>query len=283
MFEIWIEIIVSVAVTFFGILLILRFFKRGRYGKILWSVFKSTFKESKVELIKGKKTRYGLPDIYGKLDGRGVYIHPVPGKRGRNRESMTIAVENDIEISSDILISSPETSKIRDETIDLDVPNLNKYGYIVSSKKGKVEDEAKRIFTKEVSTKVHRLIEDHKKNFRAVMVESGLCLFSKFEWETDKQNLKDIIYRLKELSEELEKNTEKINEDFTNERLDYFYQGSYKKQVDIIFTGILISISLFLLYSLMDSFSFIFFDVAVIALAVALVRIYGIITSREWT
>ncbi|MFW6040589.1 MAG: hypothetical protein ACOC85_01995 [Thermoplasmatota archaeon] len=278
----WLEIIGSILIAAISLLLIIRTLFRNRYGRELWKLYKSIFQEIGVYDIVGSKTSHGMPNIFGKINDRRIYIHPVSGKKKSTQKNTTIAVEHGLDISEDIVISWPETASVEDEAITLKVDNINKYDYLVLSRDGSNEKLANKLFNKKVSTKIHRIIKKNGKQFRAIIIESGLALFSIFGWDFEKSELKDSITDIIRIVEGLEKNSEEIKEEIKNERLDYFSKKSKRIYGELIYSGALIGISVYLIKMLLQEYSLLFLTISVVFITTALVRAFDIYTTKEY-
>ncbi len=268
----WLEIFGSLLVIIGGIFYTIRLVNGYKLGKMIWNTY------NKISEKTGLKTKGSLnllsnwPNLFGRIDDKRVYVHPDKGKR--KYPSKTIfAVENKIDISTDLIIGISDTD-FPEETHELDINNINKYNYSIYAKGEIDEDVVKKIFSGEVGRKIKNLVERNEENFRAIILEPGLAMLSTFEIDLDEEKASENIEALYDIVYEIERNAPKLNEHLENPRIIQLSKGSRSGLFKALIPLVLFGISGYLINQVMQDFSLIFLNAAVILILVGILKLF---------
>lgn len=277
----WIELILVMLVLVFGLLSLLKIYSTGRDRKEVWSVFHQVAKDMDLEIKDGPPTGYGYPDLYGTVQGREVYVHPVEGK-GKNHGSTVYGVRNKIDFKGDIIVTSPETTIIEDEVSVLDVPSLSKKGLEIRSDIRSNQGLARKLFNDKTVRKLKRMIDEEGDDFRALIIEPGVCMFSTHEVPKDTSVIEERIVDTVELVDRLEGNSPSIKAKVSSERFDRIATKYHASLFDLAMMIGVFLLGFYLLLSIPMGFSWIFLNLGAMLVLVSLTRISILITTRNW-
>ncbi len=274
----------SFAVAVGGFLALMKIIVSMRARKEVWDIFKKMEERGDFQRREGTKTGYGMPDLVGKTAGREIYVHPVRSMGGKKpRPSKTVyAVESKLNIDEDIIIFSPDTSEMDEKLPILDAPRLEKYGYNVASERHKNQGIVDKLLNKEVANRVNRLIVKNGDRFRAVIIESGLVMFSTFKIENRSEKMKENIDGLVELVELMEDNYTDLEDEQDNERLKVVRKKSNFVYVDLALMGAVSALAIYIIYYHMIDLSFFFVNLGVVLFMISALRAYSISHTRGW-
>ncbi len=268
----WLEILGSLIIIVAGILYLLRITYDFRLGKKIRDVYNLVAKNKDLEVKKSLNLLSDWPNIYGEINEKRIYVHPDRG--GRKSPSKTIfAVENNIELPTDLIINKSEVSQPKD-TEELEVQNIKKYSLDLYSKREIDEEQVNDIFSSEVAKKINKLIERNEEDFRAMIFESGLAMFSTFKINLDKDNISDNIEEFSDIVTDMEENTSKINEHLKSPRMMKISEGTKTSYVKGLIPLLLFVITGYLLYQILNDFSFLFLNLTVVIALVGIVKLY---------
>lgn len=260
-----------------GFVIIIRTLLGNRYQKELWRTFSKVAQKFDLRVIHSSNIVSNYPDIYGQIDNRKIYLHPAKKKRGRkSRPAKTVfGVEHGIRIEDNVLITRKSTETKNDNLMDLHVDKLKKYKLKVQSGSKLNENVIDDMIDNEVARKINDLIEESGDNFRALIIESGLLMFSTFGFEEEEDVIDEYIEKLYEITVKMEENLGEV-EDVYNERFVQLDQRNYAIPIKYGIDISLILIGAYLIYSSFSDLSFIFLNIGVVIVLVALVRIYSL-------
>lgn len=272
------EICGSFALIVGGFVFVIKAVVERKVGKILWDLYGSVSSKTNLETKESLNIFSDWPDLQGEFGGRKVYVHPHKGSKRKKRPSKTIfGTETDIEIEEDIIITTPSTVLSPDSyEYELEVPNLNKHKYNVYSQ-SKLSDKKKDLlFSKEVSAKIHRLIGKNQEDFRALIIEPGLMMFSiyglEFEDEVISRNLRGLVKIARTQENSLEK--EDLNENFVNPRIQRLGKKSRTTLIKTIVSLLLLGASPYLFYLTIQDFSLFFLVGGIFSAVIAIANLY---------
>ncbi|MFO7991548.1 MAG: hypothetical protein R6U61_04535 [Thermoplasmata archaeon] len=275
------EIIGGIVLSVLALLAFIKILFSARARKQVWDAFEGTEENSGLERREGLGISYGMPDLVGNIDGRKVYIHPVRGKKGkRARLSKTVyAVESQIDLGGDIVISSPETIEDDENLEGLDVPRLKKYGLAVSSESIESREAVKRLITKDAANKIHRLKVKNGEDFGGLILEPGIMMFSKFNIDVDEVKMRETLQEMVRLISSMEDDRPDLNEDIKNKRLKEVEKVSKTVHADI---AIMFGIAALSVYFIYDHPSLLFLNLGVVLLGLSVSRVFSIVYTRGW-
>jgi len=268
----WLEILGSAIIIFLGIIYLIRIIYNHRLGKKIWSIYKEVSENKDLEVKKSLNILSDWPNLYGHMNGKRVYVHPDRG--GRKSPSKTIfAVENKVDLSSDLIINSSDVEQPED-TSELEVKNINKYNLNIYSSREIHNDQVDDLFSSKISRKINKLIERNEEDFRAIIFESGLAMFSTFKINLDKDNISDNIEGFSDIITDMEENTSNINEHLKSPRMMEISEGTKSAYIKGVFPLFLFLLSGYLLYQTMQDFSLLFLNAAIVSGVVGIVKLY---------
>lgn len=220
---------------------------------------------------------YGLPNLYGALRGKEVYVHPVKRKK---QKSTVYALSNSINFEGDILITSPKTTDLEADLSTFNLPLLEREGLEVRSKMISNRKLVEKIFTEKEVEMLIKLVEKKGDVFRAFIIEPGICMFSTYWIPENVDKIKTTLNDLADLVESLESNITKDEVD--NER---FEKIARKNNTVIVETGMMLfflSTGILFVISVPVAFSWIGLNLGAILILISLLRIYFIAQTRGW-
>ncbi len=273
-----IEICGSFALIVIGFVFLIKAIVERRVGKILWDLYGSVSSKTKLDTKESLNIFSDWPDLQGEIGGRKAYVHPHKGSKRKKRPSKTIfGIETDVEIEGDIIITKPSNKLSPDAyEYELEVPNLNKHKYNVYSQ-SKLSDEIKdRLFSKEVSAKINRLIEENQEDFRGLIIESGLMMFSIYGLELEDELISRNLRGLVKIARTQEKNVEKeaLNENFVNPRIQRLGEKSRTTLIKTIVSLLLLGASPYLFYLTIQDFSLFFLVGGIFSAVIAIANLF---------
>ncbi len=275
------DVIGSLVVAVIGFLGIIKMMATYRKRKGLWSTFKDTAEELGLVRKEGGLSGYGLPDIFGEMEGRQVYVHPVLKKRGKESEpGKTIyAVEHELEVHGPIVISSPETSSMEEDLYEMDVPSLNKKDYEVRTENHQNEEITGSLFSREVTSKISHMVKRNKDNFRAIIIEEGLLMFSTFGVERSGESIKENLEDAFDLVEKMENGASTVSE-VKSQRLEKLSEKKPLALPEIGLMAVVSVIAVSLITASVRGLSYFYMNMGIVVLLVALTRIFVVVNMK---
>ncbi len=268
----WLEILGSAIIIFLGIVYLIRIIYNHRLGKKIWNIFKKISKNKNLEVKKSLNLLSDWPNLYGEINGKRVYVHPDRG--GRKRNSKTIfAVENKLDLSSDLIINKSEVEEPKD-TSELEIQTINKYNLNIYSSEEIDSDRVDNLFSRDISRRINKLIERNEEDFRAIIFESGLAMFSTFKINLDGEDISDNIEEFSDIVSDMEENTSKINEHLKSPRVMKISEGTRSEYIKGVIPLLLFVVSGYLLFQTMQDFSFFFLNAAIISGLLGMLKLY---------
>ncbi len=268
----WLEILGSLIIIVLGIVYLIRIIYDHRLGKKIWNIYNEISENKNLEVKKSLNLLSDWPNIYGEINGKRVYVHPDRG--GRKNPAKTIfSVENKIELPSDLIISKSEANQPKD-TKELEVQNLKKYNLDIYSKREIDKEQVKDLFSNEVVKKINKLIERNEEDFRAVILQSGLAMFSTFKINLDEENILNNIEKFSDIVTDMEENTSKINEHLKSPRMIKISEGTKSSYIKGLIPLLLFIVTGYILYQAMQDFSLLFLNAAIVIGVVGMVKLY---------
>lgn len=278
------EIAGSLLIAVLGFLALIKIFRSAKARKQVWDAFKDVEENSELERREGLSTSYGMPDLVGEIEGRKVYIHPVRSRRGKGaRPSKTIyAVESGIDLDENIIISSPETTEQDENLASLDVPKLERYGLKVDTERHDNQEVVDNLITKDVANKINRIVVKNGDDFRALILEPGIVMFSTFNIEIDREKMKENLEDTVKLVESMEKDYPDLEEDLKNERIIELKNVSRTVYLDMAIMLGVVGASSYVLYTSLIDFSFLFMNFGIMLFLLGTSRLGSIVYTRGW-
>ena len=275
------EIFGVLVVAILGFLGLMKIVYSMRARKDIWKFYKEVSKKLDIAIKEGHGGNYGMPDLYGKIKDRKVYVHPV---RGKKKAPPKTVYASEVALKSDekIIITSPETSEIEEELPTLEVPQLKKYDLEVVVESQGDASLVKQIMTKKTASKLNALLKKNGDKFRALMIESGLVMLSTYGIEMDQKQLKYNISETAKLADLFEENLDKKFEKIRNERLEAIEKESKLVYMEFGFMSFLIILGLYLIYTSILDLSFFFINLGIVVFMVAGARWISILNTRGW-
>ncbi|MEF8873521.1 MAG: hypothetical protein V5A88_02490 [Candidatus Thermoplasmatota archaeon] len=278
MLPIWLEILGSFVVVILGFIYIMKKVVDHKVGKKIWKLYSEVSDRTDLKTRKSLNIFSDWPDLHGEIEGKKVYVHPNKGSKRKNRPSKTIfGIESDIELESDVIVLPSSTSMSPDAyEYEFEVPNLNKHNFSVYSQSKLDEEKVDDIFTKEVTGKINDLVKKNQENFRAIILEPGLVMFSIYSLEFEKDEVLENLKRSSKIVTAIEQNLgdEFLNENFVNLRIEKLSKGSRTTLVKTAASCILLGVSIYLFYQIIQGFSFFLMNAGIFALAISLLNLY---------
>ncbi|MBS3817063.1 MAG: hypothetical protein KGY76_05830 [Candidatus Thermoplasmatota archaeon] len=270
----WIELLGSFFIIVGGAMYLVRLVYKHKESRKIWESYLEVSKKIDLEVKRSLNLLSNWPNLYGEKDERRVYIHPDKRKKRKGVPSKTIfAVENDIDLTGDVIIG-PSDIPVPEDSYELDIQNLTKYKYKVYSRSKVDEDVVEDLFSKSVSRKIHRFIEANEENFRAIILEPGLAMFSSFGVLLNEENISEHTEGFLEIVEDIEKSAPDLNENLENPRVSKISKGTKSNYIKAVFPVILLAISSFTMYRMLPGFSFFLFNVSIVALLIAVFKFF---------
>ncbi len=274
----------SFVLAVLGFLALIKIIKSARARKQVWDAFKEFEDESELDRREGLSISYGVPDIVGYIDDRKVYIHPVRSKKGKKpRPAKTIyAIESNIDVNKNVIISSPETTEQNPDLAELEVPTLKRYGLKVNTERYDNHKAVEHMVSKDVATMINRLFVKHGDDFRALILEPGIVMFSTFKIDIDTEQMKEKLYDTIKLVESMEDNLPESEESIQNERLEELEKTSKTVYADMVIMTLVIAASIYIIYDSLKGMSFLFVNLGMILSLLAGARLTSIVYTRGW-
>lgn len=277
----WLQMIGTGIISILGGLGLMKVFISGKSRNEVWSLYEELSDEMELQRSEGSTANYGLPDLSGEKEGRKIYIHPVRGKKKQPPKTI-YGVEHDFTVEGDIIVTSPETSSLEKELPELDIPSLKKYDYQVVTENHKNEDMANKIFSRKAASKLNRMISRAGDDFRALIIESGLVMFSTYGIKDDGEQIKERSSDLIDLVEEMEESSGIEGGTPSNERIEKIAEKSRTVYLEVGMMGALLAVSAYLFINVMSNFSIFFLSLAIIMALIAGTRLGSIMWTRGW-
>jgi len=268
----WLEILGSLIIIVIGIFYLIRIIYNHKIGKKIWDVYSEVCENKDLEVKKSLNLLSDWPNLYGDMYGKRVYVHPDRGMR-KNPSKTIFAVENKLELPSDIIINTSEVNQPED-TYELEIQNIKKYNLNIYSKRKIDEDQVDDLFPREVLRKINKLIEKNEEDFRAMIFESGLAMFSTFKINLDKDNISENIEEFSEIVTYMEKNSPELNEYLESPRMMEISEGTKIGYIKGVIPFLLFVAAGYLSYSTIQDFSFLFLNLVVVFSLVGFVKLY---------
>ncbi len=273
----WIELTLVILIIVLGMTTLKKVYTTGKERKKVWHLFNKAADELGLEVKDGPVTDYGYPKLHGVYRGREIYVHI---SKIKGLFNTVYAVENNMPLESDIVITSPETVSLKDKLFPLKVPQLKKEGLDAWSRDRLDIDMVEEMFTSDNVKKLKGLVWKQAGSFRAFIVEPGICMFSTFKAPDSFEEIKETLSACVDLVEDIEPgtSTENINsprfEKISNRSIGLIIEvGS---MIFFFFTGI------FLLMISPWMFSWVFINLAAIVMLLSITRMIIIFRSRSW-
>lgn len=274
----------SFVLAVLGFLALIKIIKSARARKQVWDAFKDFEENSELKRREGLSVSYGMPDIVGNVDDRKVYIHPVRSKKGKKpMPAKTIyAVESDIDVNKNVIISSPETTEQDPDLAKLEIPKLKRYGLKVHTERYDNQKAVEQMVSKDVANKINRLVVKHGDDFRALILEPGIVMFSTFKIDIDPEQMKEKLREIIKLVESMEDRHPESEESIQNERLEEVEKTSKTVYADMVIMTLVIAASIYIIYDSLKGMSFIFMNLGMVLSFLAGARLISIVYTRGW-
>jgi len=231
-------------IWFMGGLATLQALYRKKGGENLWAVYSEVAKELSLSVKEETTIGYGLPDIFGNIENKRIFIHPIVGK-GTGRVAKTaFAVEHGMKINGRIMIIHSGASKLRvgryKHTLELPCHPTFSNDYIITSQSKNNQEIVNRIFSSDVCDDFRKITSKSPKSFFGLIMESGIALYYTFGWETEKEQLKNTILNLYQLVKKMESKADYLNPNINNRLFKYTTKKGMSKQVDVALSAIVV-------------------------------------------
>jgi len=272
MLPFWLEILLSFLMIIFGLFYILRIIYTHKAARKILDSYSDLAEETDLEVKKSLNILSDWPNLHGKMDGKEVYVHPNRGKR-KSPAKTIFAVGTGIDLSEDIIIATSET-QIPEDSHGLDAQHLKNYKYKVYSEENYGDEFIEQLFSKKVSRKIHDLIENNEENFRALIIEPGLAMYSNFDIELDEEKILKNIKKTTEVVTEMEKNISKVEEGKKSPRMLKIGEGTSSTLIKGVLPLLLFVIAGYLFYQVLDDFSFLFMNAAMVFAVIGILKSY---------
>ncbi len=272
-----IELVVVTISIIVGFFIIMNIHNAWKYRRDYWYVFRKTAKKLEMEVKEGPMAEYGLPNLYGKLGGKEVYVHPVKRKK---QENAVFAVSNSIMFEGDIVITSPETTELKADISTIKVPSFEREGLEVKSNIRSNRELVDKLFTEKEVDMLKKLVKKKGYVFRALIIEPGICMFSTYKIPKDADDIQNTLNSLVKLVKGLESNTTK--EEVYNKR---FQKVSRRNNMIVLEMGMMLfflSTGTIMIISVPGAFSWIALNIGIILILISILRIFFIAQTRGW-
>ncbi|MGM0405835.1 MAG: hypothetical protein ACQEQM_06820 [Thermoplasmatota archaeon] len=275
------EIFGVLVVAILGFLGLMKIVYSMRARKDIWKFYKRMSKKLDITIKEGHGGNYGMPDLYGEINDRKVYVHPV---RGKKKAPPKTVYASEIALRSDekIIITSPETSEIEEELPKLDIPQFKRYDLEVVVESQNDESVAKKILTKKTASKLNALLKKNGDKFRALIIESGLVMLSTYGIEMDQKQLNYNISETAKLADLFEENIDKKSENIRNERFEAIEKESKLVYMEFGLMSFLLILGLYLVYTSILDLSFFFINLGIVVVMISGARFVSILNTRGW-
>ncbi len=268
------EVIIILLSAIMGFLIIMRIWLSYRYQKELWSIFSKVARKFGLKVRHSSTITSNYPDIYGTIDERKVYLHPAKRKRFiKSRPAKTvIGLEHGIRVEDNIIITRPSTKTKEEDLLDLEVDKLTKYKLKIKSGSKLNEDLLKDMVDNTVARKINEMIEQSGDNFRAMIIEPGLLMFSTFGFEQDEDVIDDYIEGMYDIAVKMEDNLGEI-EDVFSERFAQLDERNFALPLKYVIDITLALVGIYMILRSLESMSFIYINIGLVILAIAVVML----------
>lgn len=273
------EIIGSLVVIIGGILYTVRLVNAYRAGSEIWKTYNEISERMGLKTKRSLNLLSDWPNLFGEIGDKRMYVHPDRGK-GKHPSKTIFAVESNIDLSTELIIGLSDTD-VPEGTKQLDIKSINKYNYNIYAKDEIEDDRVKKLFSGKAVRKIKDLIERNKENFRAVIFEPGLVMFSTFEIGLDEQNMSENIEDLCDIVDTIEENDPESNDHLENPRMMQLSKGSRSGVFKALFPLLLFGVAGYLLYQVMQDFSLFFLNTAVILTLIGFLK-FQVSFYNEW-
>jgi|GEM_PF-4615357 len=273
----WIEIIIVMLILVLGLFTLKRIYTSGKKQKRIWRIFKEASEELGLEVKDGPVTDYGYPKLFGRYKGRLVYVHPTERKK---QQSTVYAVQNALTFDGDVVITSPETTTLKNDINKLSVPSIQEKGLEIRSDERSNQVLANDIFSRGAVDRLKDLINKQAENFRAFILESGVCMFSKYKLPDDIDEIEETLEDVIKLADEIETNSDTF--EVVNPRFKRISKKSRAVVFDIGMMIVSLMIGIVLILSSPLFFSWISINLGAMMILLSGVRISFILHAREW-
>ncbi|MFP4001187.1 MAG: hypothetical protein ACOCTN_03625 [Candidatus Natronoplasma sp.] len=260
------------AVMIGGSLYTVRLINAYRAGSEVWGVYDAASERIGVKVKRSLNLLSDWPNLFGKVSDRRVYVHPHKGIGSRPSKTI-FASESRIELPTELIISISDTD-VPEGTKEIELENINKYNYNLYAKDDIESDHVKNLFLGEAGRKINDIIEKNQEDFRAIIFEPGLVMFSTFEIEMDKENISENVRDLCDMVDTLEENSPEINEEIENPRMMQISKGSRSGVIKAIIPFLLFGIAGYMITQLMYDFSLLFLITSVILVLIGLLKLF---------
>lgn len=235
-------------IWFMGGLVTLQALYRKKGGENLWAVYNEVAKELSLSMKEETTIGYGLPDIFGNIENKRIFIHPIVGKGMGGVAKTAFAVEHGMKINGRIMIIHSGASKLRvgryKHTLELPYHPTFSNDYIITSQSKNNQEIVNRIFSSDVCDDFRKINSKFPKSFFGLIMESGIALYYTFGWETEKEQLKNTILSLYQLVKKMESKADYLNPNINNRLFKYTTKKGMSKQVDVALSGILVGLGI---------------------------------------
>lgn len=275
----WLEILGFFILIVVGIIYLTRIIYNYKIGKKIWKVYTEIAEEIDLEVKKSLNVLSSWPNLFGELRGKRTYVHPDRGSR-KSPAKTIFAVENKMELPSDLIINKSDVDQPKDSH-ELGIQSINEHDLNIYTNAKIDEDEVDDLFTGEVGDKINELIQNNPEDFRAVIFESGLAMFSKFKIDLDKDSVSNDIDEFTEIVKDMEKSTSLLNEDLDSPRMRKISKGTKSTHIKAIIPLIFFGISGYLIYRTAQNFSLLFLTAAAVLATIGGAKLF-VALHNEW-
>ncbi|MFW5898349.1 MAG: hypothetical protein ACOCT7_00680 [Candidatus Saliniplasma sp.] len=275
------EILGVLVIAVLGFLGLMKIVYSMRARKDIWIFYKKLSKKLGLELREGHGGNYGMPDLYGKINDRKVYVHPVRGKKKAPPKTV-YAAEIDLKLDEKVIISSPETSEVEEDLPKVEIPQLERYDLEAFTESQRDRSSVKKLITKKAASKLNGLLKKNGDMFRALIIESGLVMFSTYGIDMDEQKLKYNLGEVEKLAIIFEESEEEGPRKVKNERLEAIEKKSRLVYMEFGFMSLLTVLGLYLVYTSIFGLSFFFINMGIVLFMIAGARMVSILNTRGW-
>jgi hypothetical protein len=267
----------------FGGLLIIPSFANKRQSEKLYRMYQDFVDNFGFSIIEDYLGYNRFPMIYGKYNGRKIFIRPVFEKVGRSLTGF--GMEHKIPFDKKVTITIPEKNRTP-FGYPVNVINLKNTtrNYEIHSIGKSNERILNEIFTKDVSNYFKVIDNKNPDNFCYVVLDSGIIILYIYSWEHKKDVLKNYLTDLMELVKKMEKSTTKLSDNLENYRFDEINTGMNIKKdfvtamfIMLLIMGVTVLLFLGIIIINQGSFDiggFILLNLGIYFILVGVTRIY---------
>ncbi len=273
------EILGSLVVIVIGLFYLIRIIYDHKLGKKIWDVYDQVSEEKNLSVKKSLNLISDWPNIFGRIDDRRVYVHPDRGGR-KDTAKTIIAVENKLDLFGGIIINTPDVGQPKD-TQELEVKNISKYKLDIYSREDVDEERINDLISSDASRKINDLIESNRDDFRALIIEPGISMFSTFKIEMDSEKISKNLDELLEIVEFLEASKDHLSEEVESLRMTHLSEGAKHSHVKALLPILFLGIGSYLIYRLMHGFSFFFMITGTVLVLLGVTKLYLFIYNER--